>query len=289
MTPFLLTGASGQLGSYLRRRLREEASPFVAWAGSRATEGCQSIDLSDSDAVRRAFRAADPAVVIHAAALARVADCHRDPSLAHRINATATETLAEECRRSGARLVYVSTDLVFAGDHPPYREDATPQPLSVYGKTKLMGELAAARCDNHLIARVSLLFGPALATTTTFFDDMVSALRERKPINLFHDEWRTPLDLSTAADALLALAQGEATGVVHVGGPERISRLEMGRRLATHLGVADDVIRAVGRDDVPGNEPRPCDLALDSARWRVLCPQVPWPAYEAALRSLLCG
>jgi dTDP-4-dehydrorhamnose reductase len=245
------------------------------------------VDLTDSDAVARAFRDVAPDAVVHAAALARVGDCHRDPDRAFRVNTAASAHLAELCAAAGARLVHVSTDLVFDGERPPYRETDPPAPLSVYGRSKAEAERAVLAHPGHVVVRVSLLFGPALTTSSSFFDQQVEALRAGRPVTLFEDEWRTPIDLATAARALVELARADVEGVFHLGGPERLSRLEMGRLLARHLGAGEELLRAVRRSDVPAGEPRPCDTSLDSGRWRAAFPHVPCPGYEEALRGLL--
>ncbi len=288
---WLVTGASGLLGSYLLRHLREQGEELAAWSGSQPGESygipLRPVDLTDPDAATRAFDAARPECVIHAAALARVDACHRDPRLAERVNTRGSALLAELARRTGARLVLVSTDLVFDGARGHYREDDPPRPLSVYGRTKADAEAAVLAAPRTAVARVSLLFGPALAGRPSFFDALLAALRRGSPVTLFRDEWRTPLGLRTAARALVELARSDVTGVVHIGGPEKFSRLEMGLRLAEQLGVTSSSIIAAGRDDHPAAEPRPRDTSLDSTRWRALFPGVPWPTYRDALAEML--
>jgi dTDP-4-dehydrorhamnose reductase len=287
----LITGASGQLGGYLLRALRDHGGEVVAWSRSRAGELFgrvpHPIDLADARAVEAAFDEARPEVVIHAAAMARVSDCHADPEKAHRVNAAATATLAGLAARRGARFVYVSTDLVFGGDRGRYAEADAPSPLSEYGRSKAAGEVAALAVPRAVVARVSLLYGPSLVGRPTFFDEQVAALRGGRPVTLFADEHRSPLDLASAAVALLELAKSGFVGVLHVGGPERISRLEMGQRLAEHLGLAREGIVAMRRDEAPAPEPRPRDVSLDSSRWRHAFPTLSWPTYGEAL-LILC-
>jgi dTDP-4-dehydrorhamnose reductase len=278
----LLTGTSGQLGAWLTA-VPSGFEDVIAWPGP----GRGGLDLTDAGAVRRAFADARPDVVLHAAALARVSDCHRDPGAARRVNVTGTATLAELAEPDGARLVYVSTDMVFDGEAAPYAEDAAPAPLSVYGRTKAEAEAVVLAGRRNAVARVSLLFGPSRCGRPSFFDEQVRALRGGQPLTLFADEWRTPLDLDSAARALLAVARSDYPGVLHIGGPERLSRVEMGRRLAAVLGADGSGIRAVRRADVPAPEPRPRDTSLDSSRWRGLFPALPWPTHEEALRRLL--
>ena len=134
--------------------------------------------------------------------------------------------------------------------------------------------------------RISLLWGPSLGGRVSFFDTQLTALRQGQPLRLFSDEWRTALALSTAAAALLALAQSDFAGVLHLGGPERMNRLEMGQRLAACLGCNASCIVPTVRAAVSAPEPRPRDLSLDSSRWRALAPRCPWPGIEDALKGM---
>ncbi len=287
----LLTGASGQLGAYLLRERRRQGTVVAAWSGRRRGElwGCPlcPVDLTDADAVAAAFREARPDVVLHAAALTAVADCQREPERAEQINTRGSTVLAELADRAKVRLVHLSTDMVFDGERGGYREEEAVAPLSVYGRTKAAAEKAVLACPRALVARVSLLFGPSLTGQPAFFDRQATALREGRPLTLFHDEWRTPLSLLVAARGLLALAESDVVGVMHMGGPERLSRLEMGQRLARSLQCDPVLLVPVSRGSVAAAEPRPRDLSLDSSRWRCLAPEQPRPAWEDALHQLM--
>ncbi len=284
----LITGAGGLLGAYLLREVRDRGA--VAWGGPRGGERfgipLRPIDMTDAGAVAGAFRANRPDAVLHAAALARVGDCWRDPDRARRVNVEATATLARLAGDAGVRFVHVSTDLVFDGEHAPYREGDPTAPVSVYGRTKSDGERAALSAPRSAVVRVSLLYGPSLHGKPSFFDEQVAAFRSGRPATLFRDEWRTPLDLATAARALLAVTASDFTGLLHVGGPERLSRLEMGLRLAAFLGTNPSPVVPADRESVPGPEARPRDVSLDSSKWRSTFAGVPWPSFEEGLRAL---
>jgi dTDP-4-dehydrorhamnose reductase len=309
----LVTGASGQLGPYVVRRLAADGHRVTAWSsgggGVRAkrwprSEGSPAfhpvgpgrasffglplhpVDLASPEQVATAFREAAPDVVVHLAAISSVSEAYQNPDSAAAVNTVGTQRLAELCAQHGSRLIYVSTDLVFDGEHAPYREEDAPKPLSVYGATKLAGEAAVLATPQGLVLRLSLLFGPSLSGGTTFFDQQVAALRERRPIRLFKDEWRTPLGLPAAADAIAAALGSQHTGRLHLGGPERLSRYEMGCLLAERLGADASVLIATSRAEAPG-EPRPRDTSLDSSRWRELFPEVPAPSYAEAVATLL--
>jgi dTDP-4-dehydrorhamnose reductase len=285
----LVTGASGQLGSYLLRECRRRGDTIIAWSGRRQGElfgyPLRSVDLAEADAIAAAFREARPDRVVHAAALAVLSDCQREPQRAEQINKRGSAILAELADRAKVPLVYVSTDMVFDGEDAPYREEDRVAPLSVYGRTKAEAERVILAHSRNTVVRVPLLFGPTLIGRPTFFDRKLLALRDRQPLNLFHDEWRTPLSLLTAARALLALT--DPLGLLHVGGPERLSRLEMGQRLAVFLGCDPSTLVSVSRGSVAAAEPRPGDLSLDSSQWRSLFPNQEWPTWEAALSQLM--
>src|ERR1700687_775168 len=122
----LVTGASGQLGGYLLSELAARNVETVAWSGSRhgSIFGAvlRAVDLADRNAVAAAFRQACPDGVIHAGALARVADCYRDPERARLVNTLGSASIVELAAEAGVRLLHVSTDLVFDGERGNYRE-----------------------------------------------------------------------------------------------------------------------------------------------------------------------
>lgn len=289
----LLTGASGQLGSYVLRELRARDWPVVAWNMRPDVElfgcRCRSVDLRDTDQVINGFRDADPDYVIHTAALSSVADCFRDPAQARQVNATGTRLLADLADRRSARMVYVSTDLVFNGEKPWYAETDCPTPLSVYGQTKATAERAVLDHSRHLVVRISLLFGPAINGRPSFFEQQLQAVKNGAPCKLFRDEWRTPLSLQLAAQGLLDALRADVSGILHLGGPERLSRLEMGQRLAQFLGRDPDLMQSIVREDVPASEPRPRDTSLNSEHWCNLFPQFPRCDYDESLRMMRVG
>jgi dTDP-4-dehydrorhamnose reductase len=286
----LVTGASGNLGAYVVRELQQRGADFVLWSGARIGDvlevPVEPVELADPERMASAFSAARPALVIHAGAVASPAECFRDPARARQINVEASARLADLAARAGARLLLVSTDLVFDGEQGNYGETDSPRPLSVYGHTKLAAEKAVLAYARNLVVRISLLFGPTLVQRPSFFDEQISALRERGSCKLFSDEWRTPLGLESAARALVALVHSDFQGTIHIGGPERLSRLQMGLRLARALHLDASVFVGVSRKSIGSREPRPRDLSLDSSLWTQLYPDEPRPTFEDALGTM---
>jgi dTDP-4-dehydrorhamnose reductase len=292
-TDLLITGASGHLGSYLVREAVAQGLAVAAWSGisrgHRFGVPMIPVDLADQDQVTQAFRVCKPAFIIHAAAVASVAACRSNPKQVERINVQVTRRLAELAAESSARLVFVSTDLVFDGATGNYGENDSPNSLSIYGRSKAEAEAYVLEASGQVVARLSLLYGPCLAGRPHFFDEQITIFRSGKPVLLFKDEWRTPLSFVTAARALLDLARVDFAGIVHVAGQERLSRLEMGQRLAKHLGIENARIIEASRDSMRDQEPRPRDTSLDCSRWRSLRPNFPRPTFEQALAEMHTG
>jgi len=286
---FLVTGASGLLGGWLVDVLGAGGDPVIACRGPRAGDDRSvSVDLAEPGAADALVTRTRPDVILHAAALAAIADCAADPDRARRINVDATARLARAAATVGARLVHVSTDLVFDGEAAPYDEAAVATPLSIYGRTKLEAEAAAALAPSSVIVRVSLLFGPTRTARRGFFDAQVEALRAGAAIRAFDDEWRTPLSLLGAAETLVAIARSNLTGLVHAGGHERLSRLEMARALAALVGASSSRIEAVSRTSVPG-EPRPVERDVPRARLDARLPGLRPETFADACRRMGLG
>jgi dTDP-4-dehydrorhamnose reductase len=214
-----------------------------------------------------------------------VGDCFRNPTQARQTNTTATQLLAELAERHRSRMIHVSTDLVFNGEKGWYRETDCPAPLSVYGHTKASAERIVLGHDGHLVLRISLLFGPSINGRTSFFDQQIDALLNNKPCTLFEDEWRTPLSLCAAARGLLAAAESDMTGILHLAGPERMSRFDMGQRLARLLHKSEATLVAASREDFAAAEPRPRDTSLACDRWHQCMPNAELVNFEDALRA----
>jgi dTDP-4-dehydrorhamnose reductase len=285
----LVTGASGQLGSYLLRELRLRRADATAWTGSATGERfgypLQPVDLRHDRKVAKAFRAVRPDIVIHTAAMASLAACFNDPDGAAAVNTRGSALLAKLTADAQARMVCTSTDLVFDGVDGTYRESTVPSPLSIYGKTKVEAERLVLAHRRVAVVRLSLLFGRSLTGKPGLFDKQRHALKLGKTLLLFDDEWRTPLDLSTAARALLGVAASEYEGLLHLGGPERLSRLAMGEALAEMMHI-NAKFATVSRNKGQ-NEPRPSDVSLNSGKWRSLFPKERWPMYREAIREML--
>ncbi len=284
----LVTGAGGRLGSALRDRLIEQGRhEVIAWSGSTAVArspiSIRPINLADPRAITGAIAEDDPDAIVHAGALSSADAVFRDPSRGRAVNVESTRILAEWAGARGRRLVFTSTDMVFDGSRSWWREDDEARPVLAYGQTKLDAEVHVRAIDRGLVARLSLLFGPNSSGRPDFFGQAVQALRRGEPRGFFCDEYRTPLDYQTAAEALVRLVESEAVGIVHVAGRDRLSRFDLMQRTAATLGLDLDLVRSASQSDVTLPEPRPTDASLDTTRLTEILPHLDRPTIETAL------
>ncbi len=290
----LITGGSGFLGAHVvaaavarsqaEGTLAEPLGPLVvAQCRSSALlaprfcsprEAAQWIEADLPGDLEALLARVKPTEIVHCAALSRAADCEADPAHARAINVEAPGQLATWAAAHGARLVHVSTDLVFGAEDAPeggFAEDAVPAPVSEYGRTKLEGERAVLEAlPTATVARLPLLYGDSAGRGLGASDSLLEQVERGERPRLFVDEWRTPLEVSSAAAALVELLDFDAPGVAHLAGPDRVSRHGLGVAVLRSMGLSRDEAEAellpTRQADLDAGAPRPRDVSLDATR-----------------------
>lgn len=208
----LLTGFTGQVGSEIAATLPANYELILA---RRANE--EFLDLTDVAAMRTFIRSTNPDIIINPAAYTAVDKAESEPQLASIINADVPRILSEEAKAIGAILIHYSTDYVFNGDpaHLPWKETDTPDPLSVYGKTKLAGEraIAASGC-RHLIFRTSWVFG---VRGHNFVKTILRLAGERDVLTIVNDQVGAP----TSAGFLAQMTWAAVEHLVNCDGDKK--------------------------------------------------------------------
>jgi dTDP-4-dehydrorhamnose reductase len=269
MAKLLITGASGLLGANLLLAATEEHEVVaVCHQHPIVLEGVEVVvaDLSQPGAAREVIGACRPAWVIHCAAATSVDGCESDPVSAYRLNRDMAGWVAGAARGCGARLVHVSTDAVFDGEHGGYREEDTPRPVHVYGMSKLAGEQAVAAAHPEAAIVRTNLYGwnalPKLSLAEWFLERLEAG--ERCPG--FADVWFTPILVNDLAPLLLKMLEVGLRGVYHVGGGECLSKYEFGVRLAEVFGLDASLIQPVEVGATELQAKRPRRLCLDGSK-----------------------
>ncbi len=267
-----MTGASGFLGTAMVRQVPSHWSQGIT---PRATSPQRAIDLTDEAALVDYLDRLQPDAILHLAAQANSNRCQEDPAASARINIWVPHRLAQYCADRQIPLVFTSTDQVFDGKEPPYNEAAPVNPLNHYGDQKAQAEAQVlATWPRAIVARLPLLFGLGTGETgelpRNFMQGLQTQLRSGQSVTLFADEWRTPVSRETAAAGLWAVLDwamaAQHQGLLHLGGPERVSRYDLGRILARSQGWDEGLVRANSLADSPLAALRAIDVSLDSQR-----------------------
>lgn len=274
----LVTGASGLIGSHTARALLARGHRVIAAGGAHtdripddvrsAAAAVEQLDLADLESLTARLEeiAADADAVIHAAAMPDFATCEQDPVRAQVVNVEATDLIASWCVRHRARLVFLSTDQVFDGRGTMYVEADAAHPLQTYGRTKLEAESRVLGSGAQaVVARLALTYGASPSGDRSASESIVNRLRRGERIRLFTDEYRTPILAEDAARALAALATIEnPPPVVHVAGPQRVSRHDFGIAVASAFGLDASLIDAAQARELTLDPPRAPDLSMST-------------------------
>jgi dTDP-4-dehydrorhamnose reductase len=280
-----VTGASGLLGRALVPLLGQQGYQVIAGVHSTAVHVSDhvttvSLDLLNADSIREFVRAAAADWLIHAAALTDVDGCEKEPSFAEAIHATATEHLMAAVGASSTRVLYISTDYIFDGFDGPYDEDATPAPISVYGRTKLAGERAVqAAGDQHTIIRAGSFLGVGSPQRPTFAESMLRRMRDEPPLVVPIDQRASVTPVDYLAAAIIEIGASGHNGIWHVPGTEIVSRYELASKIAQLFGLDAGVVRGVPYEEIKRPAARPLNGGLITRRTLTARP----PTLDSAL------
>jgi dTDP-4-dehydrorhamnose reductase len=266
----LLTGRNGQVGWELERVL-----PAL---GELIATDRSTMDLADPDGLRRQVRDLNPDVIVNAAAYTAVDKAESEPALAMRINGAAPGALAEEAKRRGALLVHYSTDYVFDGQkEASYVEDDAPNPINVYGRSKLEGErqIAASGC-RFLLLRTSWVYAPR---GKNFFLTIARKVRAGEDLRVVDDQRGVPTEAKFLAETTAAMLGADTEGLFHLVPRGDTTWHGFATQIAQRLGSGQP-IQAIGSSDYPTPARRPTNSVLDNRRLsRQLAHPLPaWPS-----------
>lgn len=240
--------------------------------------------FDDARALTDTITGLNPDIVVNCAAMTSVEHCEAEPDRAKAINATLAGTVARAANRCGARMVQISTDHLFDGQTPLASEVTPPCPVNAYARTKLEGEAAVlSEHPTALVVRTNF-YGWGPVWKNSFSDSLLRGLRGGRRLDLFEDAWFTPILAEDLIDATHRLLEGGHGGVVNVVGPDRLSKLEFGLRLAKAFGLDTSSIRPARLSDRVDLVRRPLDMSLDSTRLVTLLGRAVRPLDQALSR-----
>ena len=295
----LITGANGLVGQELVHRLSELPEYDVLATGRapqprfEASCGYAPLDVTDEEAAHRLFQDFTPNVVVNLAAMTNVDTCETEKQACWAANADAVKMLARLSHRHGARLVQVSTDFVFSGEHGPgkqplYKEKDRPAPVNYYAKSKLAGENAArdAGRDRWAIARPALIFGmPDQTGRSNIVLWVVEKLSRGEKIKVVTDQWRTPTYAPDFAIGLEKLIRYGKAGIFHLSGRDYLSVFDFARLIAHTFDLDASLIEPTDATQFSQPARRPARTGLLILKAETELGYHPRPL-ESALRHL---
>lgn len=260
MTRWLVTGAGGMVGTDLRDELLARDIEFHSLNRSE-------LDITDSRAVAEAVQSAAPDVIVNCAAYTRVDDAESHEHIANSVNGSAVEFLAAAANEADSLLVHLSTDFVFDGTKTaPYEVNDGTNPLSAYGRSKLLGEIAATHARKHLIVRTAWLFG---VHGPNFVEAIRNQIRKgTNPLRVVNDQRGKPTYTPHLAQAIIRLAGHEtARGVVHYADEPECTWFDFARAIVEESGATTEVT-PVSTPEFPRPAKRPAYSVLSTERYQ---------------------
>lgn len=267
----LLTGSKGQLGNQILNMLKKGSSelgtisPCYKEVQILALD-VDKLDITNYQCVKECFEEFKPDIVINSAAYTNVDACEANQDLAFKINALGPRNLALACRDIGAKLVHISTDYVFEGNGvSPYKEYDITNPVSVYGKTKLLGEdYIREFASKYFIIRTAWLYG---YNGSNFVKTILKAAKEKGHLEVVDDQRGNPTNAEDLAHHILKVALTEEYGIYHCTGTGECSWYDFAKAIVEYAGI-DCTVDPITSEKLNRAAKRPAYSSLDNMMLR---------------------
>lgn len=243
----LITGAGGQLGKDLNRKLSQNHSVY----NFKKNE----LDITNKALVEQTIKQITPDIIIHSAAYTSVDDSEINRNLAFEINSIGTGNVVNSARKLGARFIYISSDYVFDGKKTtPYSEEDNTNPQSIYGWSKLLGEILTLQYDNSTVIRTSWLYGH---DGRNFVKTMLELGKKNREIRVVHDQIGSPTYTNDLADFILELTKSDKRGIFHFSNTGACTWYEFAKAIFIEAGYDADLVLPTTSEAYNALAPRP--------------------------------
>ncbi|KAK7097521.1 methionine adenosyltransferase 2 subunit beta-like isoform X2 [Littorina saxatilis] len=277
----LITGASGLLGRAVLKEFERDGSwSVLGLAFSRAGDKLRKVDITDKQAVNNVMQEFKPTVVIHSAAERRPDVVEKQVEATQALNVSATHFVCQGAAQVGGSVIYISTDYVFDGKNPPYKETDIPNPLNTYGKSKLEGEkVALAEGKDNAVLRVPILYGHVEKLDESAVTVLFPKVKNTSETCVMSDyERRYPTHCDDVASVLRQLAEKKVegtdiSGVFHWSGDENMTKYDMAIAMAEAFNLPTSHIQADKNPSTGTTRPYDAHLATSRAEGLGICKQ----------------
>ena len=275
----LITGTSGLLGANLARHYAP-VSHCIGWYGSNSFNfpdvTVEQIDITDHNSVVASLENIQPNLIIHCAAATNVEWCEKNPKLAKAINEDATEFLAKQSVKLGAKFIFTSTDSVFDGITGNYSESSQPQPLNSYAAGKVRTENLVASANPNASVIRSYFYGHSPSGSRSLLEWVLVRAFTGNEVHGFTDSYFSPINVYDFAIAIDAAIEKDHTGLLHLGSSDRLSKYEFARLIMEAYNCDMSLLKPITVEDAGLVAHRPRDTSLDvSLQTSILGKSVP--------------
>lgn len=273
-----LAGAKGQLGQAILRQIKKQDALTVVLTTDK------DLDITDMAEVSRFVITNHPSVIINCAGMIDVEACERDQIMAYKVNALGARNMSAAARMVDASIIHISTDDVFAGDSlTPLTEFDVTMPTSVYGKSKLAGEMMVRELNpKHLVIRSSWSYDEG----NNFLTHLLTQAELGKCIEVACDQVGTPTSMDALAKGILNLMNGNEYGVYHVSCEGSCTRYEFAKKVLELTGKDTSLIKPVLAKDLEGGYEHPLNTVLENLMLK-MTEIYKMPTWEADLEEYL--
>jgi len=262
----LVTGSNGFIGSLLVKELLQNSDRLIVGISvgesrvpSHLSFRYWNVDITNKAQIKQVFEKHKPQVVVHCAAISQVDISEKNSNLCNEVNVNATQFLVDESSKINARFIFISSDFVFDGRQQWITNHTKPNPISVYGKSKLAAEeIVKSSIENWAIVRPVLVYGYSKsAARENIFTWVLDSLKNGKDINVVQDQIRTPTFVLDVVKLIKNIIENSANGFFNIGGSEAISVLDFAKQIGNIAREDISKIHSVKSEDINGANLRP--------------------------------
>jgi dTDP-4-dehydrorhamnose reductase len=271
MKKIYITGIAGLLGANLAFLLRDlyVISGVDINSVNIKNVDCDVFDVTDIEILKKTLTERKIDVLIHCVALVNVDDCEKNPETAQKINATLTKDIASVCKELNIKMIYISSDAVFDGEKDGlYTEDDMPEPISVYGKTKLDGEKFVLENNNNLVIRTNM-YGFNYCNKSSFGEWLLNSLQNNITLNMVEDIYFSPILVNELAENIHLCIEKDICGLYHICSTGAISKYDFADIFRKVFQI-EGVINKVKMKDIAFMAPRTHNMGLSNEKFKAL-------------------
>lgn len=274
----LITGSNGLLGQHLAKHFLESDETLLATSFgpnriAKLKHNYQSLDITDFSSLKKVLQSFQPDVIINAAAATNVDGCEDNSDTCDRINHQAVSFFLNcfEELQINPHFIQISTDFIFNGEQKEYSEVDLPDPISVYGRTKWLGEKAIfdSGYKNYTVVRTSLVYGVGEALNkSNIFLWAMEKLRTDQQLTIVDDQFRSPTYVKDLCIACVQIVDSDVRGVINIAGEETLSMYEYIQNVSKYVGKSPNLVKAISTSTLKQKAARPMSsgLIIDKAK-----------------------